>query len=147
MRQTRFDELPQLLNVLAGHMSIVGPRPERPVFVGQHERDMPFYAERTYGLRPGITGFAQVSQDYRKSITDLDTKVSYDHAYAMKLTSFTSWLRTDLEIIAKTFGRRRRAYRRVALPPTQSGHSGNTGAPKRDGAPKQLCANRRSWYR
>jgi lipopolysaccharide/colanic/teichoic acid biosynthesis glycosyltransferase len=102
LRKTRLDELPQLVNVLKGDMSIVGPRPERPGFYGRLERAIPFFAERTVGLRPGITGFAQVRQGYDTCIEDVRRKVGFDHAYAMRLTSLGAWLATDLGIMLKT---------------------------------------------
>ncbi len=58
LRKTRLDELPQFINVLKGDMSLIGPRPERPMFVRQRDQEIPFYPERTTGLRPGITGLA-----------------------------------------------------------------------------------------
>jgi lipopolysaccharide/colanic/teichoic acid biosynthesis glycosyltransferase len=103
MRKTRLDELPQCINVLKGEMSVIGPRPERPSFFNKLEEAIPFYSERTYGLRPGITGLAQVNQAYDTSIEDVRNKVLYDHAYAARLTSWTEWLKTDLSIIVKTF--------------------------------------------
>jgi lipopolysaccharide/colanic/teichoic acid biosynthesis glycosyltransferase/glycosyltransferase involved in cell wall biosynthesis len=103
LRKTRLDELPQCINVLRGEMSIVGPRPERPSFFRKLEMEIPFYTERTYGLRPGITGLAQVNQGYDASVEDVRTKVLYDHAYAMHLLRPLDWLRTDLGIILKTF--------------------------------------------
>jgi lipopolysaccharide/colanic/teichoic acid biosynthesis glycosyltransferase len=103
LRKTRLDELPQCLNVLRGEMSVVGPRPERPVFVGRLEDDIPFYVERTYGLRPGITGLAQVNQGYDATVEDVRSKVLHDHAYAVLIRTPGSWLKTDLGIIAKTF--------------------------------------------
>jgi lipopolysaccharide/colanic/teichoic acid biosynthesis glycosyltransferase len=103
MRKTRLDELPQCINVLKGEMSVIGPRPERPGFFNKLEDAIPFYAERTYGLRPGITGLAQVNQAYDTSIEDVRNKVLYDHAYAARLTSWSDWLRTDIGIIVKTF--------------------------------------------
>ena len=102
LRKTRLDELPQCLNVLAGDMSIIGPRPERPGFFSQLEEAVPFYTERTYGIRPGITGLAQVNLPYDESIDDVRMKCVYDHAYATRLTTVGEWLRTDLGIIVKT---------------------------------------------
>ncbi len=104
LRKSRIDELPQAINVLRGDMSVVGPRPERPSFFARLESEIPFYTERTYGLRPGITGLAQVSQRYDSSIEDVRSKVMYDHAYAMRLTRWPSWLATDLSIIVRTVG-------------------------------------------
>ncbi len=104
LRKSRIDELPQAINVLRGDMSVVGPRPERPSFFAKLESEIPFYTERTYGLRPGITGLAQVSQRYDTNIEDVRSKVMYDHAYAMRLTRWRSWLATDLSIIVRTVG-------------------------------------------
>jgi lipopolysaccharide/colanic/teichoic acid biosynthesis glycosyltransferase len=103
MRKTRLDELPQCINVLKGEMSVIGPRPERPSFFNKLEDAIPFYAERTYGLRPGITGLAQVNQAYDTSIEDVRNKVLYDHAYAARLTNWWDWFITDIGIIFKTF--------------------------------------------
>lgn len=102
LRKTRLDELPQCLNVLKGDMSLVGPRPERPQFFNTLEDSIPFYTERTFGLCPGITGLAQVNQEYDSTIEDVRNKVIYDHAYAIRLGSWWSWMRTDIGIILKT---------------------------------------------
>lgn len=102
LRSTRLDELPQCINVLKGDMSVVGPRPERPQFFKKLEDSIPFYSERTFGLRPGITGFAQINQEYDSTIEDVRNKVFYDHAYAIRLASWWSWIRTDLGIILRT---------------------------------------------
>jgi lipopolysaccharide/colanic/teichoic acid biosynthesis glycosyltransferase len=102
LRKTRLDEIPQLINVLLGDMAIVGPRPERPGFYGRLETAIPFFADRTVGLRPGITGLAQVNQGYDTSIDDVRRKVTFDHAYAMRLVNPMSWLRSDLGIMART---------------------------------------------
>ncbi|WP_310620822.1 sugar transferase [Flexibacterium corallicola] len=102
MRKTRIDELPQCLNVLLGDMSIVGPRPERPAFFEKLEDEIPFYIERTYGLRPGITGLAQVEQGYDEDIEDVRSKVMHDHVYAMRLVKPVDWFKTDLSIILRT---------------------------------------------
>jgi len=80
IRSTRIDELPQLLNVLHGEMSLIGPRPERPHFVAQLTRVIPFYNERNY-VKPGITGWAQVNYPYGASVEDARQKLSYDLYY------------------------------------------------------------------
>lgn len=103
LRKTRLDELPQLINVIKGDMSLVGPRPERPGFYQTLEDQIPFYADRTYGLRPGITGLAQVYQGYDTCIDDVRSKVGYDHSYALALHSVSGWITTDLKIIFMTF--------------------------------------------
>ncbi len=102
LRKTRLDELPQFINVLAGDMSLIGPRPERPKFIGGLEREIPFYTERTYGLRPGITGLAQVNQGYDESIEDVRNKLLYDHAYAAHLSSLANWFKMDVGILFST---------------------------------------------
>ncbi len=103
LRKTRLDELPQLINVIKGDMSLVGPRPERPGFYQSLENQIPFYADRTYGLRPGITGLAQVYQGYDTCIDDVRSKVGYDHSYALALHSVSGWILTDIKIVFLTF--------------------------------------------
>lgn len=80
LRATHLDELPQVINVLRGEMSVVGPRPERPEFVGQLSRTIPFYRAR-HCVRPGITGWAQIHQDYGDSIDAAEEKLEYDLYY------------------------------------------------------------------
>jgi sugar transferase (PEP-CTERM system associated) len=80
IRLTRIDELPQLFNVLAGQMSLVGPRPERPYFVDQLVAQVPFYAAR-HSVKPGVTGWAQVRHKYGASIDDASDKLEYDLYY------------------------------------------------------------------
>lgn len=80
IRPMRIDELPQLLNVLRGEMSMVGPRPERPHFVEQLAQVLPFYAERSY-VKPGITGWAQINYPYGASVEDAREKLAYDLYY------------------------------------------------------------------
>jgi lipopolysaccharide/colanic/teichoic acid biosynthesis glycosyltransferase len=103
LRKTRLDEIPQLVNVLRGDMSLVGPRPERPGITQNLEEAIPFFAERTFGIRPGITGLAQVNQGYDQTLDDVRSKVLYDHAYGLAIMSFWSWLRTDLNVLWRTF--------------------------------------------
>ncbi|GAM58459.1 sugar transferase sypR [Vibrio ishigakensis] len=102
LRKSRLDELPQLMNVLKGEMSLIGPRPERPSFYQTLETEIPFFADRTYGVLPGITGLAQVNQGYDTSIEDVRSKVGYDHSYALSHANLTTWLITDLSIAFKT---------------------------------------------
>jgi exopolysaccharide biosynthesis polyprenyl glycosylphosphotransferase len=96
MRLTRMDELPQLLNVLAGSMSLVGPRPERPCFVTQLAEQIPHFHERTK-VKPGITGWAQISYPYGASIEDARNKLAYD-LYYLQHRSLT----LDLRILLAT---------------------------------------------
>ena len=97
LRKTHIDELSQLINVLRGDMSLIGPRPERPFFVNQFRRSIPRYEERLT-VRPGITGLAQVKHKYDETIDDVRTKLSYDLAYVNSM----SW-RTDIKIALWTF--------------------------------------------
>ena len=80
LRQTRLDELPQLFNVLAGDMSLIGPRPERPSFVAALEQEIPYYALR-HCVKPGITGWAQICFPYGASTADAREKLQYDLYY------------------------------------------------------------------
>ncbi len=96
LRKTRLDELPQLINVLRGQMSFVGPRPERPHFVDQLRKVIPFYDER-HSVRPGITGWAQVNSGYGSSIEDAQVKLQFDLFY-IKHLSFA----LDLSILLDT---------------------------------------------
>ena len=80
IRSTRIDELPQLVNIILGHMSLIGPRPERPFFVEQLSREIPYYAER-HAVRPGLTGWAQINYPYGASIYDARRKLEYDFYY------------------------------------------------------------------
>lgn len=102
IRKTRLDELPQLLNVLVGDMSVVGPRPERPAMYRRLDQAVPFFADRTAGLRPGVTGLTQVVQGYDNSVEDVRRKVGFDAAYAMRLSTFGGWLVSDMTIMVRT---------------------------------------------
>lgn len=96
LRKLRLDELPQLLNVLRGDMNVVGPRPERPTFVEQFRQSIPYY-EMRHSVRPGISGWAQVSRDYGASLDDAREKLEYDLFY---IKNRSVWL--DVFILFQT---------------------------------------------
>jgi lipopolysaccharide/colanic/teichoic acid biosynthesis glycosyltransferase len=129
LRATRLDELPQFWNVLRGDMSLVGPRPERPELLSNLAMAIPFFEERTRGLKPGLTGLAQISLGYsgsadansevaalRATLTnpfqieeaegaladDMRLKLLFDLAYAAALEDLRSYLPLELEILVKT---------------------------------------------
>lgn len=87
LRRSRIDELPQVFNVLRGHMSFVGPRPERPGFVAQLTEQVPFYAAR-HCVKPGITGWAQVRYAYGASVEDSMKKLQFDLYYVKNHSLF-----------------------------------------------------------
>jgi sugar transferase (PEP-CTERM system associated) len=91
LRRTRLDELPQLFNVLVGHMSFIGPRPERPEFVQDLQKQIPFYMKRL-SVKPGITGWAQVKYRYGSSVDDALEKLQYDLYYIKNLSLFLDFL-------------------------------------------------------
>lgn len=99
LRRTHLDELPQVLNVWRGEMSLVGPRPERPEFVGQLSRQLPLYRAR-HCLRPGITGWAQIHYDYGDSVDSAREKLEFDLYYVKHATPLL-----DILIILRTFSR------------------------------------------
>ena len=96
LRRFRVDEVPQLINVLRGEMSLVGPRPERASFVTQLAEQIPFYKER-FMVHPGITGWAQVMQSYAASVEESRRKLQADLYYIKHMS-----LLTDLYIFLKT---------------------------------------------
>lgn len=96
IRKVRIDELPQLLNVMRGHMSFVGPRPERPEFVAELAQAIPYYDLRHH-VKPGITGWAQVSYPYGSSINDSREKLQYDLYYLKNYSIFL-----DINILLQT---------------------------------------------
>lgn len=93
LRKSRLDEIPQLWNVIRGDLSLVGPRPERPVFVEEFERTIPFYGSR-HLIRPGITGWAQVNYGYADDEAETVEKLTYDLYY---VKHSTIWL--DLHVL------------------------------------------------
>jgi exopolysaccharide biosynthesis polyprenyl glycosylphosphotransferase len=96
LRKTRLDELPQILNVLKGEMSMVGPRPERPSFVGRLGQDLPVYRAR-HAVPPGITGWAQIRYRYGNSVEDSRVKLEYDLYYVKHASLYL-----DLLILLQT---------------------------------------------
>ncbi len=129
LRKSRLDELPQFLNVLRGEMSIVGPRPERPELLENLALAIPYFEERMRGVKPGITGLAQVALGYTgrpgdgsdvlrflDSLTnpfkvdgadgsladDMRMKLLYDLAYCASLEDLGTFLRTEISIILRT---------------------------------------------
>ena len=129
LRRTRLDELPQLINVLRGEMSVIGPRPEQPQLIENLSAAIPYFEERMRGVKPGITGFAQVSLGYtgrpppgspilefRDILTnpfkvdeaegaladDMRIKLLYDLAYGATLQSLSDFLRMELYILWRT---------------------------------------------
>jgi len=96
IRKLHLDELPQLLNVLKGEMSVVGPRPERPLFVGELSGKIRDYPKRLK-VKPGITGLAQVVHKYDETIQDVKKKVKYDLLYIREMC-----LMVDIRILLRT---------------------------------------------
>ena len=96
LRKTRLDEFPQFINILKGEMSVIGPRPERPIFVDQLSKEIPFYPTR-HIIKPGLTGWAQVNTSYGASVDESLLKLQYDLYYIKHRNIFL-----DLNIIIKT---------------------------------------------
>ena len=98
LRKSRLDEIPQFINVFKGEMSVIGPRPERPIFVDEITKMMPFYQTR-HIIKPGLTGWAQVSYPYGSTLDDSLVKLQYDLFYIKHRSLFL-----DVNIILKTIG-------------------------------------------
>jgi lipopolysaccharide/colanic/teichoic acid biosynthesis glycosyltransferase len=96
LRKTRIDEIPQLLNIVSGHMSLVGPRPERPEIISQLREVFPFYNKRLT-IKPGLTGWAQVKLEYDSTLEDVSEKLKYDFFYIENQSLFL-----DVEILLRT---------------------------------------------
>ena len=96
MRKYRLDEIPQLINVIKGNMSWVGPRPERPNFVQYLKEKIPLYTRRLR-VRPGITGWAQIKGEYDQTIENVKQKLQFDLYYIENMS-----LRMDIKIILHT---------------------------------------------
>jgi exopolysaccharide biosynthesis polyprenyl glycosylphosphotransferase len=98
MRRTRLDEFPQFWNVLRGDMSLIGPRPERPEWIAQLERQIPFYRARLL-VQPGLTGWSQVNYGYVRTVEDTALKLEYDLYYIRHRS-----LLLDFKILLRTLG-------------------------------------------
>jgi exopolysaccharide biosynthesis polyprenyl glycosylphosphotransferase len=98
LRTTRIDELPQLINVIKGDMSLVGPRPERPEFVRDLEQEIPYYYIR-HTVKPGITGWAQIMYPYGSTHEDALKKLEYELYYIKNMS-----LLLDVKILCRTIG-------------------------------------------
>mgnify|MGYP003586451799 FL=1 len=96
LRKTRLDELPQFINVLKGDMAVIGPRPERPVFVNEISATIPLYQTR-HVIKPGLTGWAQVNYSYGSNLEDSLMKLRYDLYYIKHRSLFL-----DMNIVVKT---------------------------------------------
>ncbi len=96
LRRSRIDELPQIISVIKGEMSLIGPRPERPEFNEKLNKLIPNYYLRNY-IKPGLSGWAQVNYPYGASLEDAKKKLSYDIFY---IRNFSFWI--DLLILFKT---------------------------------------------
>jgi len=96
LRKSRFDEIPQFINVILGDMSVIGPRPERPVFVKELSKEIPFYEVR-HIVKPGVTGWAQVNASYGTTTDDALEKLQYDLFYIKHRSFFL-----DISIVFKT---------------------------------------------
>lgn len=97
LRKSHIDEIPQLINILKGEMSLIGPRPERPVFVEKFKEEIPGYEKRLH-VKPGITGLAQVWHRYDETIEDVKKKLKYDLLYIKRMC-----LWADFRIVLRTF--------------------------------------------
>jgi sugar transferase (PEP-CTERM system associated) len=106
LRKSRIDEIPQLFNVLMGDMSLVGPRPERPEFVKDLKKVIPYYSERHF-VKPGITGWAQVRYPYGASVEDAIEKLRYDLYYIKNYSLFFDFriMIDTISVMAKKLGR------------------------------------------
>ncbi|AQL31349.1 hypothetical protein BSR22_00680 [Prochlorococcus sp. RSP50] len=91
LRKTRIDEIPQLISIISGDMSLIGPRPERLFFIKILEKEIPLFSKRTL-IRPGLSGWAQVNYPYGASVEDSEIKLSYDLFYIRHFSIFLDFL-------------------------------------------------------
>ena len=97
LRQSHVDELPQLWNILRGHMSLIGPRPEQPALVGHYREKLPLYDLR-HSIAPGLSGWAQVNYGYAADLAETARKLDYDLEYVRNYGP-----KMDFIIVVKTF--------------------------------------------
>jgi len=97
LRKYHLDEIPQLVNVLLGHMSIVGPRPERPEIIDGLVKEIPYYTRR-YKMKPGLTGWAQIMGVYDRNVSDVRAKLKHDFYYIENMS-----ILLDMKIVLSTF--------------------------------------------
>jgi len=96
LRRFHIDETPQLINIMMGEMSIIGPRPERPYFIKKLKKTYPFY-NRRLKIRPGVTGWSQINQPFDTDVKDVHQKLKYDFYYIENLS-----YRLDVHILFRT---------------------------------------------
>jgi len=104
LRRTRLDEFPQIVNVLKGDMSFVGPRPERPHFVAMLRERIPYYPQRL-SVKPGITGWAQIRYPYGATVDDAIQKLEFDLYYVKNMSIFLDALILLTTVQVVLFGR------------------------------------------
>jgi lipopolysaccharide/colanic/teichoic acid biosynthesis glycosyltransferase len=104
LRRARLDEFPQIVNVLKGDMSFVGPRPERPHFVAMLRERIPYYPQRL-SVKPGITGWAQIRYSYGSTVEDAAQKLEYDLYYVKNMSIFLDLLILISTVQVVLFGR------------------------------------------
>ena len=104
IRKTRIDEIPQVINVLAGDMAFIGPRPERPQFVEQLAREIPHYQARHH-VKPGITGWAQLCYPYGSSVHDAGQKLQFDLYYVKNHSLFLDFVIMIATVEVVLFGK------------------------------------------
>jgi lipopolysaccharide/colanic/teichoic acid biosynthesis glycosyltransferase len=107
LRTTRIDELPNLWNILRGHMSFVGPRPEQPRYVAELEQEVPYY-QRRHMVKPGLTGWAQVRLGYTDSVDGAASKLGYELYYLKHQSVFLDFVifLETIRVVLMRFGSR-----------------------------------------
>jgi lipopolysaccharide/colanic/teichoic acid biosynthesis glycosyltransferase len=138
LRRSHLDELPQLLNVLRGDMSLIGPRPERPEFLPKLERALPLYRERL-AIRPGITGLAQVHLAPDTDVESVRRKLAYDLHYIQHVTPWLD-LRILFATVFYTLGNPAQLSGRIAATPLDETLEPDRAEPVAEEVPERICA-------